>query len=635
MKSLWSKRWNVYLAVLYLLTLPITAGFLIGRYKGFDFWRGVYLASSWLAFTALVLLPLFVPRLLGCLPKLANSKIGRSTLLVLTTVIAFAVHSLLFADLGMLSMFGYHLNGLVLNLLMTPGGFASMGLEWNTLGTLCAAALALFFAEGLLVWFSFCSKKAEKIAGFFQTHPYVLPSAWSAVALCLVLALLIVGVADYKSNANVLCAVETFPAFPALRMRKLLHFLGLEQPPREHSVQFAAQQRDNNNLSYPVSPIIRSTSHPKYNIIWLVGESLRSDMLNAKTMPATWNLAQRAWRFPQHYSGGHGTRESIFSMFYGLYGNCWHTFLRHSRPPLLFSWLKEDGYHFLCQTSARFSYPEFDRTVFAAMKDSELKEFDRGSAWERDIHSVDAALEFIRKQDVNQPFFLFCFFESTHAPYSFPEQGALHRDYVESINYATVSKADAPRLYNRSANAAHHLDGQIGRLLAFVAEKPHMAERTIILITGDHGEEFYEKGRLGHNSTFVQEQLRVPLVIAVPKMQPHVYEQMSHHTDIIPTLAPLFGVTNPAADFSVGGNLFDAKYNRRSFISCGWDTAVFATRTHKLLLPFGKKRFFSAQDLTTLDDAPCRDVETFYRENAAELGKAQKDMYRFISGRKE
>ncbi|MBR5346609.1 MAG: DUF3413 domain-containing protein, partial [Deltaproteobacteria bacterium] len=418
MKSLWSKRWNVYLAVLYLLTLPITAGFLIGRYKGFDFWRGVYLASSWLAFTALVLLPLFVPRLLGCLPKLANSKIGRSTLLVLTTVIAFAVHSLLFADLGMLSMFGYHLNGLVLNLLMTPGGFASMGLEWNTLGTLCAASLALFFAEGLLVWFSFCSKKAEKIAGFFQAHPHVLPSAWSAVALCLVLALLIVGVADYKSNANVLCAVETFPAFPALRMRKLLHFLGLEQPPREHSVQFAAQQRDNNTLSYPASPIIRSTSHPKYNIIWLVGESLRSDMLNAKTMPATWNLAQRAWRFTQHYSGGHGTRESIFSMFYGLYGNCWHTFLRHSRPPLLFSWLKEDGYHFLCQTSARFSYPEFDRTVFAAMKDSELKEFDRGSAWERDIHSVDAALEFIRKQDVNQPFFLFCFFESTHAPYS-------------------------------------------------------------------------------------------------------------------------------------------------------------------------------------------------------------------------
>ena len=127
----------------------------------------------------------------------------------------------------------------------------------------------------------------------------------------------------------------------------------------------------------------------------------------------------------------------------------------------------------------------------------------------------------------------------------------------------------------------------------------------------------------------------MPLVIAVPKMQPHVYEQMSHHTDIIPTLAPLLGVTNPAVDFSVGGNLFDEKYSRRSFISCGWDTAVFATWTHKLLLPFGKKRFFSVQNLTTLNDAPCNDIETFYKENAAELGKAQRDMYRFISGRKE
>jgi membrane-anchored protein YejM (alkaline phosphatase superfamily) len=635
MKSLWNKQWNVYLAVLYLLTLPITAGFLIGRYKGFDFWRGVYLASSWLAFTALVLLPLLVPRLLGCLPKLSSSKIGRPTLLVLTTLIAFAIHSLLFADLGMLSMFGYHLNGLVLNLLMTPGGFASMGLEWNTLGTLGAAALALLLAEVLLVRFSFCSEKADKIAGFFQARSYVLPLAYGAVALCLALALLITGVADYKSAPNVLCAVETFPAFPALRMRKLLHFLGVEQPRREHSVQFAAQHSDSNNLSYPASPIVRSAEHPKYNIIWLVGESLRADLLSAETMPSTWKLAQGAWRFTQHYSGGHGTRESMFSMFYGLYGNCWHTFLRRSRPPLLFSWLRDDGYHFLCQTSARFSYPEFDRTVFAAMKDSELKEFDRGSAWERDIHSVDAALKFIREQDVNQPFFLFCFFESTHAPYSFPEQSAVRHDYLKAINYATVKKADAPRLYNRAVNAAHHIDGQIGRLLALLAEKPQMAERTIILITGDHGEEFYEKGRLGHNSTFVQEQLRIPLVIAVPKMQPHVYEQMSHHTDIIPTLAPLFGVTNPASDFSVGGNLFDEKYSRRSFISCGWDTAVFATRTHKLLLPFGKKRFFSVQNLTTLNDAPCNDIETFYKENAAELGKAQRDMYRFISGRKE
>jgi len=85
MKSPWNKQWNVYLSILYLLTLPITAGFLIGRYKGFDFWRSVYLTSSWLAFTALILLPLLVPRLLGCLPKFAESKIGRLALLTLTT----------------------------------------------------------------------------------------------------------------------------------------------------------------------------------------------------------------------------------------------------------------------------------------------------------------------------------------------------------------------------------------------------------------------------------------------------------------------------------------------------------------------------------------------------------------------
>ena len=42
--------------------------------------------------------------------------------------------------------------------------------------------------------------------------------------------------------------------------------------------------------------------------------SLRADLLNAETMPATWQFAADKHRFTAHYSGGNGTRAGMFSM---------------------------------------------------------------------------------------------------------------------------------------------------------------------------------------------------------------------------------------------------------------------------------------------------------------------------------
>jgi hypothetical protein len=55
-------------------------------------------------------------------------------------------------------------------------------------------------------------------------------------------------------------------------------------------------------------------------------------------------------------------------------------------------------------------------------------------------------------------------------------------------------KRDAPGLKRRYANSCTHLDTQFDRVIGF-PEKKGLLDSTIVILTGDHGEEFMEKGR--------------------------------------------------------------------------------------------------------------------------------------------
>jgi arylsulfatase A-like enzyme len=72
-------------------------------------------------------------------------------------------------------------------------------------------------------------------------------------------------------------------------------------------------------------------------------------------------------------------------------------------------------------------------------------------------------------------------------------------------------------------------------------------ERTLIIVTSDHGEEFLERGSLGHGSSLFEEQVRVPLIIVSPGDQPAAGEvvQPVSIVDIFPTVCAAAGVAPP------------------------------------------------------------------------------------------
>jgi hypothetical protein len=276
-------------------------------------------------------------------------------------------------------------------------------------------------------------------------------------------------------------------------------------------------------------------------------------------------------------------------MFTGLPGSYWFPFLAERRGAYLIDLLKNQNYQMRLFTSARFTYPEFNQTIFSQVPKEQLQETRvPKSGWENDRDNVTDLLSFIDKRDPNKPFFTFMFFESPHARYYFPPNSVIAKPYRDDLNYATLSKEalakDIKLIRNRYINSVHHLDMQYGRIFEYM-KKNQLLDNTIVILIGDHGEEFMENGYWGHNSTFADPQVRTPLVIYKPGMKPFIEDQMTSHMDVIPTVMPLLGVKNPSSDYAIGYNLLAGEKRSHTYIA-DWNKVAYVDREVKITQPF-------------------------------------------------
>jgi len=93
-------------------------------------------------------------------------------------------------------------------------------------------------------------------------------------------------------------------------------------------------------------------------------------------------------------------------------------------------------------------------------------------------------------------------------------------------------------------------------------------------VTGDHGEEFMEAGRWGHNSQFSDSQIHVPLVIRIPGRAPETIQRLTSHLDLPATVLAALGIENDASDFSLGHDLF-GPFVRHYTVVSNWDEVAY------------------------------------------------------------
>jgi membrane-anchored protein YejM (alkaline phosphatase superfamily) len=281
-------------------------------------------------------------------------------------------------------------------------------------------------------------------------------------------------------------------------------------------------------------------------------------------------------------------------MFTGLPGSYWFPFLGERRGAAFIDVLQKQQYQMRFYTSARFTYPEFDNSIFAQVPRTQLQETKvPKSGWENDRDNVTDLLNYIDQRDTQKPFFTFMFFESPHARYYFPKESVIAEPYRDDLNYATLSKealsSDIVQIKNRYINSVHHLDMQFGRIFEYLKTNK-LLDNTMVVLIGDHGEEFMENGYWGHNSTFADAQVRTPLVIYKPGMTPLVSNEMTSHMDVIPTVMPLLGVTNPSTDYAMGYNLLAGEKRDHTYIA-DWDKIAYVDDDVKITQPVNGKSF--------------------------------------------
>lgn len=90
-----------------------------------------------------------------------------------------------------------------------------------------------------------------------------------------------------------------------------------------------------------------------------------------------------------------------------------------------------------------------------------------------------------------------------------------------------------------------HVDRSIGELLDTLAERGEL-QRTIVVLTSDHGEAFNEHGHSFHNAHVFEEDLRVPLLIRVPGLAGGDVHGPVSNTQLAATLLELIGAPAPA-----------------------------------------------------------------------------------------
>lgn len=89
--------------------------------------------------------------------------------------------------------------------------------------------------------------------------------------------------------------------------------------------------------------------------------------------------------------------------------------------------------------------------------------------------------------------------------------------------------------------ALREADGQIGRLADFL-EAEGLADKTLLVVTGDHGESFGDHGQFGHGGSLFESAVRVPLILINPRLSPQrAFERPVSHIDLAPTLADVLG----------------------------------------------------------------------------------------------
>lgn len=352
--------------------------------------------------------------------------------------------------------------------------------------------------------------------------------------------------------------------------------------------------------------------------------------------------------FERAFSTSPWTLPSFASMFTGLLpsGHGVHVVLRkdgHRRfgkldasAPTLAEVLAANGF----ATTAIVQNPIL-RTEFGLHRGFEVYDLDAGdNVSHRKADAVlERALAWVDRHELaDRRFFLFVHLFDPHLNYDAPEpfRGGFTRQIGSRLQLPIQgAKSIRDRISRLTAadrefiEAAHDeevraLDEQLRLFFDGLAAR-ELDDETLVVLTADHGEEFFEHGGFEHGHTMFDELLRVPLIVWGPGVSAGREPSPVSVADVAPTVLEALGIERPGTMF--GMSLWPALRERRTIgrrplvaesTKYGSEQKALILWPHKLVVrPVeGKRALFDV----AADPGERRDLVQAQPELAASLG---------------
>jgi hypothetical protein len=528
---------------------------------------------------------LWVSLLLALIPLGLTFLTTSKRIVFLTCSSLFTLAHLFYSiDIRVFTFFRFHINGFALDVLRQPNAIKVLGIQWQSIALLIAFLAIVFFTCFLLT--SYLSRISSRI-GFISWKRAVL----AAVALIVVFSLDRLGYAYYGFReiefASDLAVV--LPAYPRVTARKLM--IRLKVPVRERVYagipSFGIGTTSIGHLSYPKTEMVPSSLHAQRtpNILVLVAESYRSDVLESSVSPWLTAFAKKSLVSREHYSSSNCTHYGFFSLLFSI-GPLHFEEARNGKfKPFPIKALRQLGYEIRYTSSAPLNYFGVDQVVFQKEDELLLDHFD--NVVEADQVMTNEIKRYLTSSHT-KPFFVLGFFNSTHHNYSYPKEHEIFvpvvspRFSIYDLNLYKKSK----QLLNRYRNSAHYVDSLMNQILGAL-ENSENADDTIVVITGDHGESIFEDGRFTHASAFSSVQTKVPLILRIPGVEARNITGITRHVDIFPTVFESMGLNLPPEAYSDGISILNGGSSSGLVTGCSSKTPTeFAIVNNNGFVPF-------------------------------------------------
>lgn len=244
-----------------------------------------------------------------------------------------------------------------------------------------------------------------------------------------------------------------------------------------------------------------------------------------------------------------------------------------------------------------------------------------------------------------EPMFLWYHTTIVHQPYNppsdllpAPREGLQRSPGIKAVMTGAIVPRGSTQFTAKDRTILDHLyDAELGRVdhlfqkALDILRQKNLFEKTLVILTADHGEELLDHGFVGHASTSLEAKLyeevvRIPLILSWPGKVPanQTVSYRVNQTDIFPTILRLFEIEIPS--YIQGRDLLSLSEERPLFfesVIAGNQTSQERGKEWVRAILQGNYKYISTGELYDLQSTP---------QETTNLAKAKPEIARHLQG---